>query len=276
MLCVSQITQNYGMIALFTPMLMLSKRGFGSPSEIPVFIVGMPRSGTTLTEQIASSHPQIHGAGELYKMRQVAGRMNFNRRNVQLFAKAIAELDATKTLVLANDYLGHLKTHSLTASRIVDKMPHNFELVGLIALLFPNAKIIHCKRDPIDNSVSCFMNAFSEAHGYNTDQKNLGLYYREYHRLMLHWKKLLPDQIYENTYENMVADQTGETRRLIDYLGMPWDDTCLRYEENDRTVNTISRWQVRQPIYTTSVKRWKNYEGKLQPLIEALGDLAVV
>jgi tetratricopeptide (TPR) repeat protein len=264
-----------GMIALFTPMLMLSKRGMGSTSEVPVFIVGMPRSGTTLTEQIASSHPQIHGAGELYKMRQVANRVNFNRLNIQLFTKAITELDNQKIAELADDFLNHLKTHSRTATRIVDKMPHNFELVGLIALIFPNAKIIHCKRDPIDNSVSCFMNAFNESHGYNTDLKNLGLYYREYHRLMEHWKKLLPGQIYENTYENLIADQEGETRRLIAFLDVPWDDACLRYEENERTVNTISRWQVRQPIYKSSIKRWKNYEGKLLPLIEALGDLAV-
>jgi tetratricopeptide (TPR) repeat protein len=262
------------MIAVFTPMLMLSKQGMGDPSHVPVFIVGMPRSGTTLTEQIASSHPQVYGAGELYKLRNVAMKAHFNRRNAKLFGDALKAMTAAGAQEFAADYLNHLKTHSREALRIVDKMPHNFELIGLIALIFPNAKIIHCKRDPIDNCVSCFMNEFSEAHGYNADQKNLGLYYREYDRLMAHWKRLLPGRIYENTYENMIADQEGETRSLIEFLDVPWDDACLRYEENDRTVNTISRWQVRQPIYKTSVKRWKNYESKLQPLIQALGDLA--
>ena len=155
-------------------------------------------------------------------------------------------------------------------------MPHNFQLVGMIAVLFPNAKIIHCTRDPIDNCVSCFFNTFNEKHGYNTDLHTLGLYYREYKRLMDHWNALLPGRIYESNYEAMTADQEAESRRLIEFLELPWDDACLRYYETERSVTTPSRWQVRQPIYQTSVKRWKKYEHKIQPLIEALGDLADV
>jgi hypothetical protein len=153
-------------------------------------------------------------------------------------------------------------------------MPHNFHLVGMIALLFPNAKIIHCTRDPIDNCISCFFSTFNDVHGYNTDLRTLGLYYREYVRLMRHWNVLLPGRIHECRYEAMTQDQEGESRRLIDFLGIPWDDACLRFYETERSVTTPSRWQVRQPIYQSSVKRWKKYERKIQPLIDALGDLA--
>ena len=155
-------------------------------------------------------------------------------------------------------------------------MPHNFQYIGMIALLFPNARIIHCTRDPIDNCISCFFNTFNEKHGYNTDLHTLGLYYREYKRLMDHWNALLPGRIYECNYETMIADQEAESRRLIDFLGLPWDDACLRFYETDRAVTTPSRWQVRQPIYQSSVKRWKKYENKIQPLIDALRDLAEV
>jgi tetratricopeptide (TPR) repeat protein len=261
-------------IELFNPYLILEKREFGSPSDVPVFIVGMPRSGTTLTEQIASSHPDIHGAGEIYKLRQLATSIGFNPRNSNFFKDAVLAMTADKSKALAGDYLDHLKRHSRSALRIIDKMPHNFELIGFIGLIFPNARIIHCRRDPIDNCVSCFVNEFSETHGYNADLHNLGLYYREYDRLMRHWNRLLPGRIYENRYENMIADQEGETRRLIDFLGVPWNDACLNFHENARTVNTISRWQVRQPIYNSSIKRWKNYGAKLGPLIHALGNLA--
>ena len=124
--------------------------------------------------------------------------------------------------------------------------------------------------------MSCFTTSFNEKHGYNADMQKLGLYYREYDRLMRHWNAVLPGRIYECHYANLIADQEAETRRLIDHLGLPWDEACLRFYEQDRSVNTASRLQVRQPIYTSSLKRWKNYEGNIQPLIEALGDLADV
>lgn len=174
------------------------------------------------------------------------------------------------------DYLANLRLYTSSASRIIDKMPHNFELVGLIAILFPNARIIHCRRDAIDNCVSCFISSFSEAHGYAADLGILGQYYREYDRLMRHWQTVLPGRILENRYEDLISDQEGQSRRLIDHLGLPWDDACLRFFDKAGSVRTLSRWQVRQPIYTSSVKRWKNYEGKIQPLIDALGDLADV
>jgi hypothetical protein len=148
-------------------------------------------------------------------------------------------------------------------------------MLGLIAILFPKTRIVHCKRDPIDTCVSCFMNQFSETHGYNADLTNVGLYYREYDRLMGHWRRVLPLPMLEHSYEELTEAQEPSSRRLIAHLGLEWDDACLSYHETDRTVGTISRWQVRQPIYKSSVKRWANYEAHLGPLFTALGDLAV-
>lgn len=264
------------LIAAFTPHLLKSKAGFGNPSEAPVFIVGMPRSGTTLVEQICASHPDVHGAGELAKLGTVVRAAGYTQAPNGSIQKPPQSLTADEARSLAADYLDFVRRIAPSPARIVDKMPHNFQLIGMIALLFPNARIIHATRDPIDNCISCFFNTFNERHGYNTDLHTLGLYYREYKRLMDHWNALLPGRIHECRYEAMIADQEGESRRLIDFLGLPWDDACLNFHETERSVTTPSRWQVRQPIYASSVKRWKRYENKIQPLIEALGDLAEV
>ena len=263
------------MIDLFSPELLKTKAGIGDPSKIPVFIVGMPRSGTTLTEQICASHPAVHGAGEITKLRRLAKSIGFSQASLGAFRQSVTAMNREKSCALAADYLSYLRRPSPEPQRIVDKMTHNFESIGLIALLFPRARIIHCRRDAIDTCVSCFMTNFNDKHGYNADMQKLGLYYREYDRLMRHWNAILPGRIYECRYETLVADQEAESRLLIQYLGLPWDDACLRFYEHDRCVNTPSRWQVRQPL-ASSVKRWKNYEGRIQPLIEALGDLADV
>ncbi|MER9939424.1 sulfotransferase [Mesorhizobium sp. M0088] len=262
------------LIATFTPEMLAAKADYGNPSEIPVFVVGMPRSGTTLTEQICASHPDVHGAGELMKLRRVANAIELRRSSAGDLNSAIASITKGLSRTLAEEHLSYLKERAPAALRIVDKMPHNFELIGLIGLLFPNAKIIHCRRDAIDNCVSCYVLKFGEGHSYNTDLKTLGLYYREYDRLMQHWNEVFPGLIFENQYETLVEDQEAQSRRLIDYLGLPWDDACLRFFDRDGSVNTPSRWQVRQPIYKSSVKRWKNYENEIQTLIDALGDLA--
>jgi tetratricopeptide (TPR) repeat protein len=264
------------MVDLFSPALLEAKAGLGDPTEAPVFIVGMPRSGTTLTEQICASHPSVHGAGEITKMQRIAQSIGLIPISVGASGKSITAMNGETLRALAADYLAYVRRLSSESLRVVDKLPHNFETIGLIALLFPKARIIHCRRDAIDTCVSCFMTNFNEKHGYNADLQKLGWYYREYDRLMRHWNAILPGRIYECRYETMIADQEAESRRLIDYLGLPWNDACLRFYEQDRSVNTPSRWQVRQPVYTSSVKRWKNYEGKIQPLIEALGDLADV
>lgn len=264
------------MIETFTPELMASRAACGNSSEVPVFVVGMPRSGTTLTEQICASHPKVHGAGELSKLRRIANGISLKGSPNTNLGKSIATLTPELTRTLAAEHLAYLRERAPDALRIVDKMPHNFELIGLIGLLFPNARIIHCRRDAIDNCISCFVLQFNEAHNYSADLHALGLYYREYDRLMRHWNKVFPGRIFENRYETLIENQEEQSRRLIGYLGLPWDDACLRFFDRDSSVNTYSRWQVRQPIYKSSVKRWKNYESEIQPLIEALGDLAEV
>ncbi|KRB30697.1 sulfotransferase [Mesorhizobium sp. Root695] len=262
------------LISLFDPKLLAAMESYGDPSEAPVFVLGMPRSGTTLTEQICSSHPDVQGAGELTKLGRMAAAIGLRLGSTEAFQQTIRSMSTQQSQALAKDYLSNMALYASDASRIVDKMPHNFELIGLIAMIFPKARIIHCKRDAIDNCVSCFISNLQHGHSYSYDLKTLGLYYREYDRLMSHWKAVLPGRIFDNRYEDMISDQEGQSRRLIDHLGLPWDDACLRFFDRGGSVRTLSRWQVRQPIYTSSVKRWKHYESKIQPLIEALGDLA--
>lgn len=262
------------LIRLFDADFLAAKAGYGNPSEAPVFVLGMPRSGTTLTEQICSSHPDVHGAGELTKMGRIAASLGLKLKPGQSFGESVRSMTIQKSHALAEDYLSYLRLYSATAPRIIDKMPHNFELIGLIAILFPNARFIHCRRDAIDNCLSCFFSNLQEGHSYSYDLRTLGLAYREYDRLMRHWQTILPGRIFENRYEDLISDQEGQSRRLIDHLGLTWDDACLRFFNKAGSVRTISRWQVRQPIYKSSVKRWKNYESKIPPLIEALGDLA--
>lgn len=246
---------------------------FGNPSERPVFIVGMPRSGTTLTEQICASHHDIHGAGELPTIRSLAGELGFDQLDPAIFAKAMAALTPAKARELGSKYLDHLNKRNGKAACVVDKMPHNFELLAFISLILPNARIVHCRRDPMDNCTSCFMHNFSDTHGYNADLTKLGQYYRQYDRLMRHWAKVVPLAIHDMPYEKTVADFETQARGLIGFLAVEWDDACLRFHETERTVRTPSRWQVRQPIYSSSVERWKLYGDALDPLRAALGPL---
>lgn len=263
-------------INLFDTKLFAEKAGYGSPSEVPVFVVGMPRSGTTLTERICSSHPDVHGAGELTKLGRMADAIGLKLEPGQPFGVSVRSMTLQQSRTLAEEYLSYLRQYSPKALRVVDKLPHNFEVIGLIALLFPNARIINCRRDAIDNCLSCFFSNLREGHSYSDSLTTLGQTYREYDRLMHHWQVVLPRRIFENRYEDLVSDQEGQSRRLIDHLGLTWDDACLRFFEKTGSVRTISRWQVRQPIYKSSVNRWKSYENHLQPLIESLGDLAAV
>lgn len=258
-------------IATFAPEFLASRRHLGNPSEVPVFVVGMPRSGTTMTELIIASHPQAGGAGELARMRRFCEKVGYNRVGGN-FAEAFDALGSKQIADLAENYLGLLRFHAPNAVRVVDKMPHNFELLGFIALLFPNARIIHCRRNPADTCWSCYQNRLSARHGYSKNLRDLGLYYREYLRLMDHWRKVLPSQIYESGYESLTTDPETNVRKIISFVGLPWDSACLDFHKSGATVSTISRQQVRQPVYTSSVERWRRYEQELIPLTHALGD----
>lgn len=261
------------LIETLTPDFFAERTDFGSESDRPVFIVGMPRSGTTLTEQICASHPDIYGAGELTDMHSLARSIGHSPQKPEALAEALSRMTRNESRKLAEQYLATLRKRDRKAYRVVDKMPHNYEFLGLITLLFPKAKIVNCNRDPMDNCLSCFMHQFSESHGYNADLETVGLYYHEYRRLMDHWRRVLSVPILVMQYEETVASLDARARAVIDFLDLPWDPACLAFHKTERTVRTPSRWQVRQPIYTTSVKRWTRYGDAIAPLKFALGDL---
>jgi hypothetical protein len=256
---------------LFTPSFMAEREGFGLSDERPVFVIGMPRSGTTLTEQILASHGAVRGLGELQDMPRLSRRIGGGLENPPGFASALPVLLAEESRRLADIYLDAYRGTDGGALRIVDKRPHNYELLGLIALLFPRARIIRCRRNAMDNCLSMYMQFFSEGHSYNRDLGMLGQYYRAYEDLMGHWRAVLPLPVHECVYEDLVVDLEGSARRLIGFLGLDWDPNCLRFHEQERQVRTPSVWQVRQPMYNSSVERWRRYEQHLGPLKAALG-----
>ncbi|NCS73326.1 MAG: tetratricopeptide repeat protein [Deltaproteobacteria bacterium] len=238
-------------------------------SERPIFILGMPRSGTSLVEQIVASHPRVYGAGELADVTGMAGLLS-----ARLGGPYYAHLDAlTPALVdeLAEAHLQRLAERSGGAARTTDKMPHNFLKLGLITQLFPGARVIHCTRDPRDTCLSIYFQQFNRTHTYSWELGDIAHFYNEYRRLMRHWEATLEIAMIEVNYERLVGDLAGETRRMVEFLGLDWDERCLRFYETERPVATASFDQVRQPLYTGSVGRWRNYERHLGPLLEGLG-----
>ncbi|MAZ17410.1 MAG: sulfotransferase [Ahrensia sp.] len=262
------------LIKTFTPGFFEEQGKIGFDTKRPVFIVGMPRSGTTLVEQICASHPDVFGAGELVHVSAIANKLGLKPSTYTQFLHNVTTMKSKTAKELGKEYLGLAASNAAQETRILDKMPHNFEKLGLIATLLPEARIIHCERGALDTCVSIFMNALHEKHGYSSDLETLGLYYRQYHRLMEHWKSALPLRMLSVRYEDLIGDLEAGSRKMIDFLGLEWDDACLNFHETERTVRTLSRWQVRQPVYTSSVGRWKRYESRLGPLVAALGDLA--
>jgi tetratricopeptide (TPR) repeat protein len=243
--------------------------GSGNDSSVPIFILGMPRSGTTLVEQIISSHPDVFGAGELPDLLAVA---THDAAEPWLsFPSGLQEIDEVSLLAMGDRYLSKVRQFAHAVGHITDKMPNNFMAVGLIHLMLPNAKIIHVKRNAVDTCLSCFTHVFKGALDFTYDLAELGLYYSEYARLMEHWREVLPLEAFiEVNYEDVVADQEGQARRLIQYCGLEWDERCIKFHENTRSVRTASIVQVRSPIYASSVEKWRRYEKHLAPLFKAL------
>jgi tetratricopeptide (TPR) repeat protein len=234
--------------------------------RVPIFIVGMPRSGTTLIEQILASHPGLFGAGELSAMGELAGKAERGP-----FDWADCETTLVALRKLGQEYLDRVWELAPGARYITDKMPGNYHFLGWIHLMLPNAKIIHSMRNPVDTCFSCYALKFNRGHEYSYDLEALGKHYLHYRKFMAHWHGVLPPgRILDVCYENVIADTEREAMRILDYLGLPWDPACLRFHENTRAVRTASVAQVRKPIYTTSVARWKHFEKHLLPLIEIL------
>ena len=268
-------------LRVFTPGFFRARQGFGSSSQRPIFVIGLPRSGTTLVEQILASHPDVHGAGELRDMAVMAlEQVPKLTGSEKPYPDCVSDLSMAGVTELAEHYLTRLAVlaggeagdkPAQAAARVIDKMPFNYLHLGLIHLLFPNARIIHCRRDPHDIGLSCFMTNFTDAHPWTTDLLDLGHYINAYEALMAHWRELLPESVMtEIDYETLIADQEKESRRLVEFLGLNWDDACLRFHEGDRVVLTASRAQVRKPIYTTSIGRWKTHASSLKPMIDIL------
>lgn len=249
--------------SIYTAELFQASQNLGHQTSLPVFIIGMPRSGTTLVEQILASHPQVFGAGEL-----------------QYFPKAVEKTLATSSGSIAATqniheigvrYLAEIERLAPGVARVTDKMPRNFIFAGLIHLTLPNAAIIHAVRCPVDTCLSCFSILFTEEQDYTYDLAELGRYYRRYQSLMEHWHRVLPPgRILDVRYEDLVADLEGQARRIIGHCGLEWDPRCLAFHETERPVRTASVTQVRQPIYRSAVGRWRSYAEFLAPLLAEL------
>lgn len=245
--------------------------GAGSDDSRPLFVVGMPRSGTTLAEQIIAAHPDACGCGELPDISLIAHGLPSALGSALPWPQALAVLDAATVRQQAQRYLRTLDTHGGSSMlRAVDKAPLNFFHVGLIALLFPHARVVWCRRDPRDISLSIYSENFSLHAQYATDLADIAHYIRAHETLMRHWQTTAPLPILELHYEQLVTDLETQTRRLIDFVGLPWDGACLDFHRSGRAVQTPSRWQVRQPVYTRSVGRWQRYTQWLGPLQDAL------
>ncbi|MCZ6837904.1 MAG: sulfotransferase [Alphaproteobacteria bacterium] len=260
------------LISTFTPEFFEAQTSPGSDSERPVFILGMPRSGTTLVEQIIASHPLVFGAGGLMTINRVSWNLPAALKSGTPYPECVALMDEKLVEKVASGCLKELGELSDDAARVTDKMPNNFRHVGLIARLFPRARIIHCQCNPMDICLSCYFLDFRGRLDFAYDLTHLGQYYRQYERLMAHWKKVSPIPILDVRYEDLIADPENVSRRMIDYCGLEWDDACLAHDETERPVMTASHWQARQPIYQTSVERWRRYETHLGPLKAALSD----
>ncbi|MEL7428636.1 MAG: sulfotransferase [Pseudomonadota bacterium] len=264
--------------AAFSPAVLKRNEGAGNPTDQPIFIVGMPRSGTTLIESILAGHHKITDNGELGHVYDQLKKLGVYRVekpgvvNQQPGLQYYLENAVKESFPqLAEGYLNNSGFKRELNKMQVDKLPHNFFSVGLIHLMFPNAKIIHCRRHPVDCAWSCFKSSFSEFHAYATDLEFLGTYYQEYWKLMDYWRDVLPGKMHEVFYEDTVVNTEAVARGMIDHLGLEWDENCLDHTQSKKDVSTASQWQVRQPIYTSSVAKWKNYESELQPMIKAMG-----
>ena len=251
----------------FTPAKFAEFQAKGSSSELPVFIVGLPRSGTSLVEQIAASHPRVFGAGELMDIANMLKRINRIPANVPL-----DQWDREQPRLEAEQYVSRLKSLGGGADRVIDKMPDNVKALGQIRLLFPNARIIICQRDLRDVCVSCFTTPFGEGLTWAWDIEDCATQAVETMRLVDHWRAVLPGPVLEVNYEALVANMEAESRRLITFLGLDWDPACLGFYKTERQVTTASALQVRQPIYTSSVGKWRRYESNLGPMLRILGE----
>jgi predicted Zn-dependent protease len=263
--------------ALYTREFFAAREGWGFQSPEPIFIVGLPRSGSTLVEQILASHSQVEGTRELTDVLGFTLELGAREEPGKpvTYPQPVAALTATELTALGERYLAQTRPHRLLGRpRFIDKMGGNFMHVGLIHLMLPNARIIDVRRSPLGCCFSNFKQNYHRGLLFSYSLEDLGHHYREYVRVMAHFDQVLPGRVYRVHYEHVVADLEGEVRRLLDYCGLPFEEQCLRFHETRRAVQTVSSEQVRQPLYTEGVEQWRNFEPWLGPLKDALGELA--
>jgi len=245
----------------------------GSSSRIPIFIVGMPRSGTSLVEQILSSHPAVVAGGELHDIWEIVQALAQHDPARRPFPQCLASMDAPVLKECADRYLQRLSSLGPTAERVTNKNPTDFRYLGLIASLFPRARIVEVRRDPRDTCLSCYFQNFRNGQEYSFDLRNVGLYYRCYDELMRHWRATIPTQLHSVSYESLVAEPEPVIRELLAFCDLDWHPACVEPHKASGAVATASRWQVRRPIYSTALSRWKRYEAHLGPLLDVLGPI---
>ncbi len=262
---------NDAIIEVFDRAFLEKNAGLGNPDPSPIFVIGLPRSGSTLIEQILASHSQVEGTSELPYVGRVATSLNRNRADGVNYPEAMRELAAEHLQALGQDYLDLAALHRAEGTpRFIDKMPNNFPAVGFLHLVLPNAKIIDARRHPLDSCLGCFRQLFAKGQTFTYDLTDIGEYFLEYQRMMDHWHEVLPGRVLTVQYEELVNDVDNQVRRLLDYCDLPFEESCLRFYETDRPVRTASSEQVRQPIHNRSVGYWRNYAGKLDELRSVL------
>ena len=248
----------------------------GLKTTLPVFIIGMPRSGSTLTEQIIQSHPDVYGAGEIKTLSASIGMVRMKYPGLGRYPALAKQMRASQFQAIADNYLKAIASYSTTAKRVTDKLLTNYYFAGLIHILYPNAKIIHTMRNPVDSCLSSYTKLFKDDMPHSYDFKELGRYYGKYWEIMAHWRKVLPPgAMYEIQYEDLVANSETRAKELISFIGLEWDDRCLKFHESDRPVKTASVSQVRKPLYGSSVERWRRYGPGLDALVQSLEESGV-
>jgi len=251
------------------------REGWGCPAHGPIFIVGLPRAGSTLLEQILASHSQVEGTAELPDIIAITRRLGQRSRKnpASYYPEILADLPEEKVRELGEGYLASTKVQRHGLPFFIDKMPNNFQHIGLIHLILPNARIIDARRHPMAGCFSCYKQLFARGQTFTYDLNDLGRYYRDYVRLMDHWDEVLPGRVHHVQYERMVDDTEAQIRALVDYCGLEFEEQCLRFYETERAIRTPSAEQVRKPVYKEGLQHWRNYETHLEPLKAALGPL---
>jgi len=265
-------TPHVEIMETITSELFQQNKDYGDPDPAPIFIVGLPRSGSTLIEQILASHSQVDGTHELPDLPHIINAIDQQKPNGVGYPQALLHYGEVLATI-GRQYIVRTRRYRGDAPFFTDKMPGNFASVGLIALILPKAKVINARRYPLDSCMSCYKQLFYKGQRFTYDLVELGKYYLEYQRMMDYWHEILPGKVLDVQYEQLVADQESQTRRLLEHCGLPWEDNCLRFYETDRAVVTASSEQVRQPIYSMSVNSWRRFEKHLGPLIEVLEPL---